>query len=255
MVELLPEFWSPLTAKEPAADPTVRQGMVRRRRTVTDIATWIQCFATYVSILSTVHPHAVPELLAYLIFILRAIQNFRGVAWVTYGAAFRRQAFITGNHQWSKVNPSLYFICFSGVARTGTRCELCLSLSHITRECTLVGDTDPDISTCPTFTAQSPQHQGSSLRMKSPNVCRNWNAGRYHMFQCRYWHACMVCGGLNPAYACCDRALGTSTGPNTQPAIQLPIRLSRAVVLGRDLLTGAAACVKADGHTRTNQTK
>ena len=142
MVELLPEFWSPLTAKEPAADPTVRQGTVRRRRTVMDIATWIQCFATYVSVMSMVHPHAVPELLAYLIFILRASQDFGGVAWVTYDTAFRWQAFITGNHQWSKVNPSLYSICFSGVARTGTRCELCLSRSHPTFECTLVGDTD-----------------------------------------------------------------------------------------------------------------
>ena len=27
--------------------------------------------------------------------------------------------------------------------------------------------------------------------------------------------------GPNPAYACCDRALGTSTDPNIQPAIQL----------------------------------
>ena len=164
MVDLLREFWSPLTAKEPVADPTVSQGTARHRQTVTDIATWIQCFATYVSVMSTVHPHAVPELLAYLIFILQASQDFGGVAWVTYDAAFRRQAFITGNHQWSKVNSSLYSICFSGVARTGTRCELCLSLLHPTRECTLVGDTDPDISTrlktlesaVLTFTAQSP---------------------------------------------------------------------------------------------------
>ena len=123
-------------------------------------------FSTYVSVMSTVHPHAVPELLAYLIFILRASQDFGGVAWVTYNAAFRRQAFITGNHQWSKVNPSLYSICFSGVARTCTRCELCLSLSRPIREYTLVGgDTDPDISTrlktlesaVLTFTAQFPQ--------------------------------------------------------------------------------------------------
>ena len=44
MAELLPEFWSLLTAKELAADPTMKQGITRRRRTVTDIATWIQFF-------------------------------------------------------------------------------------------------------------------------------------------------------------------------------------------------------------------
>ena len=97
--------------------------------------------------MSTPHPQAVPELLAYLIFILRASQDFGGVSWVTYDAAFRRQAFITGNRQWSRVNPSLYSICFSGIVRAGTRCELYLSLSHPTRDCTLVSDPDPDVTT------------------------------------------------------------------------------------------------------------
>ena len=32
----------------------------------------------------------------------------------------------TGYRQWSKVNPSLYSICFAGDACTGVRCELCL---------------------------------------------------------------------------------------------------------------------------------
>ena len=98
--------------------------------------------------MSIIHPQAVPELLAYLIFILRASQDFGGVSWVTYDAAFRCQAFITGNGQWSKVNPSLYSICFSGAALTGVHCKLCLSLSHPTRDCTLVADRDLDVATC-----------------------------------------------------------------------------------------------------------
>ena len=65
---------------------------------------------------------------------------------MTYDAAFRRQASITTNRQWSKVNPSLYSICFSGVAQTGMHCDLCLSLSHTTQECSLAGGQDSDVS-------------------------------------------------------------------------------------------------------------
>ena len=176
--------------------------------------------------MSTPHPQAVPELLAYLIFVLRASQDFGGIAWVTYDAAFRRQAFITGNRQWSKVNPSLYSICFSGVARTGQRCELCLSLSHPTHECTMVNDPDPDVSArlktlesaVLAFTSHPSPQQGLIPRTRSPDICRNWNAGRCRMPQCRFWHVCRVCGGPNPAMACCDRLLGprSSSGPSEQ---------------------------------------
>ena len=139
MAELLPEFWGSTSGKE-ASQPGTSCA-------VTDIATWIQCFATYISVMSASHPGAVPELLALLIFILRGSQDFGGIAWVTYDGAFRQQALITGNRHWSKVNLSLYSICFSGVAHTGQSCDLCLSLSHPTRECTLVSDPDPDLTT------------------------------------------------------------------------------------------------------------
>ena len=226
MAELLPECWSSFGPKESVSAPGTRFGGYRRRRAVTDIATWVQCFATYVSVMSTPHPQAVPELLAYLIFVLRASQDFGGIAWVTYDAAFRRQAFITGSRQWSKVNPSLYSICFSGVARTGQRCELCLSLSHPTRDCTMVNDPDPDVSArlktlesaVLAFTSHPFPQQGLIPRARSPDICRNWNAGRCRMAQCRFRHVCRVCGGPNPAMTCCDRLLGprSSSGPSDQ---------------------------------------
>ena len=226
MAELLPECWSSFGPKESVSTPGTRFGGYRRRRAVTDIATWVQCFATYVSVMSTPHPQAVPELLAYLIFVLRASQDFGGIAWVTYDAAFRRQAFITGSRQWSKVNPSLYSICFSGVARTGQRCELCLSLSHPTRDCTMVNDPDPDVSArlrtlesaVLAFTSHPSPQQGLIPRARSPDICRNWNAGRCRMAQCRFRHVCRVCGGPNPAMTCCDRLLGprSSSGPSDQ---------------------------------------
>lgn len=53
MVELLHEFWSYLTSKESAPTPALRQGRSQRKRAVTSTATWIQGFATYISVMST----------------------------------------------------------------------------------------------------------------------------------------------------------------------------------------------------------
>lgn len=181
MAELLPEFWTTAAGKDGGTAQTPRPGSYRRKHTVTDIATWVQCFATYTSVLSGPYPTAVPELLAYLIFILRTSQDFGGVAWVTYDTAFRRQAFITGNRLWSKVNPSLYSICFTGAACTGVRCELCLSLSHPTRDCALVSDPDPDVasrlktleSAVLAITSPPSQSAGGASRPRVGEVCRS----------------------------------------------------------------------------------
>ena len=167
MAELLPEFCLSLNPRDTSSTPVTAQSGTRCKRIVTDIATCLQCFATYTSVMSTAHPQAVPELLACLIFILHASQDFGAVAWVTYDAAFRHQAAITGDRQWSKVNPSLYSRCFLGVARTDTR-ELCLSLSHPTRDCSLAGEQDSDLSSrlktlqsaMLGITSHGPQHPG-----------------------------------------------------------------------------------------------
>ena len=102
MAELLPEFWASLGAKETVTSGAACGAVSHQKQAVTDVS-WIQCFATYVSVMSMSHPEAVPELLAYLIFILRVRQGFCGVAWVTYDLVFQQQAFITGNRQCSGV--------------------------------------------------------------------------------------------------------------------------------------------------------
>lgn len=138
-----------------------------------------------------------------------------------YDAAFRRQAYITGNRECSKVNPSLYSICFAGAACTRTRCELCLSLSHPTHECSLVNE-DLDVSmqlkslesAVLAFSAQAPQQQG---RFRLQEVCRNWNAGRCRMPQCRYRHACRVCGALTLPIRVATDSWEKIPGPNFQP--------------------------------------
>ena len=94
MSEMLPEFWMQTMLDEPDSKPAA----AHRRRQVTEIFTWIQCFCMYVSTLASKH-QSMPELMAYIITITRVSQDFAGMAWVRYDAAFRRQAAITGNRR------------------------------------------------------------------------------------------------------------------------------------------------------------
>ena len=87
-----------------------------------------------------------PVLMAYMVSILRASQEYDGSAWTLYNVAYRRQAATTAHKKWSKVNPSLYTVCFTGKARKAARCDLCLSAAHKSEECHLAGDNDPDMA-------------------------------------------------------------------------------------------------------------
>lgn len=122
MGELLPEF------SQSDDEATVkRPWMTKKPQQVTDIFTWMQCFTTYVSVLGPVYPEAIPELMAYAAAIIRVSQDFAGLAWQRYDSGFCRQAAITGNRQWSRINATLYTMCFTGKALAIARCELCFA--------------------------------------------------------------------------------------------------------------------------------
>ena len=106
MGELLPEFW----ASTRDDDQPKQEAKARRARSVQDIFTWLQCYGMYVSVLAPQHPSRIPELMAYQATIVRASQDYAGLAWVRYDSAFRRQAALTGLTQWSAINPTLYTV-------------------------------------------------------------------------------------------------------------------------------------------------
>ena len=141
MAELLPEFW--FSTRED--DHSKQEAKSRRARSVQDIFTWLQCYSLYVSVIGPQHPSRIPELMAYQANIVRASQNYAGLAWVCYESAFRRQAALTGLTRWSAINPTLYTLCFAGSARTAMRCELCFTTTHHTKECAQQGDPDPGV--------------------------------------------------------------------------------------------------------------
>ena len=141
MAELLPEFWSSIRED----DHSKQEAKSWRARSVQDMLTWLQCYSLYVRVIGPQHPSRIPELMAYQANIVRASQDYTGLAWVRYDSAFRRQAALTGLTWWSAINPTLYTLYFVRSARTATRCELCFATTHHTKECAQQGDPDPGV--------------------------------------------------------------------------------------------------------------
>lgn len=118
----------------------------KAKKRLDDLDVWLQCFALYVAVLAPTKPALVPNLMAYMISIIRASQEYEASAWVAYDDAYRRQAAAAGDQwQWSQANPSLYAVCFTGKAKRTGRCERCLSAAHKTEDCSLLNEDDPDI--------------------------------------------------------------------------------------------------------------
>ena len=75
MAELLPEaLVSARTVNQSTA------ALVHRKRPVTDILTWVQCFGVYVGILAKQFADSVPELMSYMIAIIKASRDYEGLA-------------------------------------------------------------------------------------------------------------------------------------------------------------------------------
>ena len=93
----------PLDKMNPVPDPQrsiIMPGMEVTRaakKSIEDILTWVQCFTTVVAILSTKFPEAVPDLMAYMLSIIWAYQEYEHPKWCNYDEAFRDKAATTGN--------------------------------------------------------------------------------------------------------------------------------------------------------------
>ena len=70
-----------------------------RKKPIKDLSTWIQCFVVYLRVMSKKHPSAVPKMLAHMLTIIRAAQEFEDPAWILYDAAYRDKAAATKNHK------------------------------------------------------------------------------------------------------------------------------------------------------------
>jgi hypothetical protein len=219
MGDLLPENGM-LRTEDGSSNPL---GVMRRRRQITDVLTWVQCFAVYIGVMSRRYPEAVPELLAYMILIIRTSREFAELAWAQYDASYRRHAANVGNRQWSRINPSMYAVSFTGKAQASPRCELCASVFHLSRDCPFSTKTEMEktleavLSACSNRAGGSgaPANPGSVVR-ESNEVCRKWNEERCNYQWCRYRHVCLECGGVHPVKHCPSERKRANPGPASQ---------------------------------------
>ncbi len=73
-----------------------------------DLNVWLQCFALYVGVLAPSKP-ALPHLMAYMISIIRASQEFEGSAWTTMLIGVRQpQQATNGNGRKSTLHYTPY---------------------------------------------------------------------------------------------------------------------------------------------------
>ena len=144
--------------------------------------------------MSTKWPQWIPEMMAYMVQIIRASQEYEGLWWFVYDEAYRRQEATTGHVEWSKINPSIFTVCFTSKAKSGQRCELCLSSSHSSGECTLAeGDVDLQSRLAALESTRVMTHLGTSRTVPSgyewTDICKLFNEGRCTYSVCKFRHA------------------------------------------------------------------
>ena len=80
--------------------------LLQSRRAIPDLATWMQCYATFTAVIAFKNPARLPDLMAYMIIIAEASQKFAWPSWVVYDQNFRQEAACSTSSQGARVDPS-----------------------------------------------------------------------------------------------------------------------------------------------------
>jgi hypothetical protein len=70
--------------------PTPSSAAPKPRREIPDLLSWVQCFGTYMVVVTSKFPHRTKEL-AYQTLIVREARRCGGKGWLTYDSYFRQQ--------------------------------------------------------------------------------------------------------------------------------------------------------------------
>ena len=115
MAELLPDHLG-------SAGMTAEEDQTRvprsRRKAVTNIFEWVECFAIYVAVLSRSRPQRVPEMLGYLILILEAHMEHGGDGWIGYDRRFCMTAAGNPSINWATIDTTQWQLAFSGEGKS-----------------------------------------------------------------------------------------------------------------------------------------
>lgn len=211
MAELKPESW--ILEEEEKQPAKCCHTPSRRRTPVRDILTWVQCFASYVSVLAQSYPGKISQLMAYMCTIIRIEKDFEDNAWQNYDVAFRRQAACTKSLEWGMIDPTLYSMALTGHSKRKERCGYCFSADHRTAGCPIQMQQHPwqwMLSQHPPPPAQHDFRQERARSQKrrqteQNEICYLFNAreGNKCFYRaCKFSHACLLCRGNHPRSKC-----------------------------------------------------
>ena len=167
--------------------------------------------------LSTKYPKAVPELMAYMATIVKCSKDFNGVAWVQYDRAFRKQMAQLRQLKWSRLNPTLFSLCF---AKANVVCAFCVSDNHTSEACPDNPANFRQWGLQPQETAIPSRSLGAPGRSRAAKICYLFNkrAGNECTFNpCRYLHVCSACKGSHPRSGCPPQSGESAGGKPKRP--------------------------------------
>ena len=98
MADLRPEAWM---FKDEPHKKSLAGLFKRQKQPVTNILLWVQCFTSYVAVLSQTQPQSMPHQMAYMATIIRCHIKFEGLGWVVYDSAYRHQATRQRDLNWA----------------------------------------------------------------------------------------------------------------------------------------------------------
>ena len=177
-------------------------------------------FAGYVSVISTKFPQeTVPELLAYMAMIAKFSKSYDDSSWARYDMLYRKQMAKLKDLRWSRLNPTLFNMCFSGKARLGSACVWCLSDNHSSADCAdnpaNMGWNWPRVEDAGqpgnrTGNGQKDRNR-SNQAVKICFLYNRRNKSECSYDPCKYAHICLLCKGNHPRSECTS-ATGRSGG-------------------------------------------
>ena len=208
MAELLPEAWRMDDLLVQTDHPgTSSNKPSPRKKPVTDILSWVECFAIMAAIITCKKPEKAPGLFAYSKSIVRVSQVFEGPAWVSYDIQYRRKAALSRSWDWGTIDTALYNETFTGRAKSRPLCRVCFVEDHFEKACPLrlttmesdgrvhqVGNTSGGIG--PTSHYRSGQRYGVNCpNHRSVELCGVFNRGECRFKDCKYAHVSLIFRG------------------------------------------------------------
>lgn len=154
------------------------------KQKVDSLATWLEAWSVYCSIILSNSNDRAAELMAFQLRILQAAKRYKWHAVMEYDVLFRQKAARHLAMRWDAVDNDLYSRCFTGQAIPF--CLACKRPGHHT-------------SSCVSKDGKQQQHEKEG---RAP-VCDGYNSGNCPFRHCRFRHICRTCGAADHGASRC----------------------------------------------------